>query len=81
MPNLINVLKADQHSGNVTDEQRRKAIQEALKDRDSNEKRGMEWGTCMVFTCQMDCCRREGDDAGDAKETWKEEHVLVQWDA
>ncbi|KAL0953459.1 hypothetical protein HGRIS_004692 [Hohenbuehelia grisea] len=81
MPNLINILRttADQPSSNITDEERRNAVQAALKDRDSDEKRGMEWGTCMVFTCQKDCSLKEG--GLDAKETWKEEFVLVQWDS
>lgn len=73
MPNLINALRASkkqQNSGKVTDEERRKEVQAALKRGGSG---GMEWGTCLVFSCANDC-RQE------AKDAWREEYVLVQWD-
>lgn len=38
----------------------------------------MEWGTCLIFTCEKDCCQLEG--AGELKECWREEIVLVQWE-
>ncbi|KAF9245320.1 programmed cell death protein 2 [Melanogaster broomeanus] len=55
-----------------------KAVQDALKRSKEPGSRGMEWGTCMVFSCENDCCL--GDGGKDAKESWREEHVLVQWD-
>ncbi|KAI9461456.1 programmed cell death protein 2 [Boletus coccyginus] len=83
MPNLINVLRAsvdDKHSDvqTLTDEQRIKAVQDALKRSKEPGSRGMEWGTCMVFSCGNDCCVDDGGQ--DDKECWREEHVLVQWD-
>ena len=83
MPNLVNVLRAsidDKHLDvrALTDEQRIKAVQDALKRSKEPGSRGMEWGTCMVFSCGNDCCV---DDRGqDDKECWQEEYVLVQWD-
>ncbi|KAH7914626.1 programmed cell death protein 2 [Hygrophoropsis aurantiaca] len=85
MPNLINVLKSsnkdDSAQKPLTDEQRIKAVQEALKKGGDNasDKRDMEWGTCMIFSCEKDCCLAE-EGAKDAKECWREEVVLVQWD-
>ncbi|KAF8915449.1 programmed cell death protein 2 [Mucidula mucida] len=74
MPNLINILKDASDKGNaLTDEERRKAVEKALKG--DAETRGMDWGTVMVFSCEKDCCTGEG-----AKEAWREEHVLIQWD-
>ncbi|KAL5513110.1 hypothetical protein ACEPAH_3508 [Sanghuangporus vaninii] len=40
---------------------------------------GMEWGTCMVFSCSQDCCL-DPVSKEEAKELWAEELVLVQWD-
>ncbi|KAH7927870.1 hypothetical protein BV22DRAFT_1103431 [Leucogyrophana mollusca] len=83
MPNLINVLRASAKNDGtqkaLTDEQRIKAVQEALKQGgNASDKREMEWGTCMIFSCEKDCC--VGDDGKDVKECWREEVVLVQWD-
>ncbi|KAK0453334.1 programmed cell death protein 2 [Armillaria borealis] len=77
MPNTINVLRDGSTDATkiMSDEERRKAVQEALKGVGGN--RGMDWGTCMVFSCEKDCCTENGQDA---REAWKEEHVLVQWD-
>lgn len=77
MPNTINVLRdgSTDAAKNMSDEERRKAVQEALKGGGGN--RGMDWGTCMVFSCEKDCCTENGQGA---REAWKEEHVLVQWD-
>ncbi|KAI5995699.1 programmed cell death protein 2 [Pisolithus albus] len=80
MPNLINVVRAaakdkDVDDRKLTDAERIKAVQAVLK---SNQATGMEWGTCMVFSCEKDCCLDEGGK--DATECWREEHVLVQWD-
>ncbi|KAF5313550.1 hypothetical protein D9619_013745 [Psilocybe cf. subviscida] len=87
MPNLINVLHAPESEGKdgengkksakkMTDEERRAAVERALKGQDKDA-RGMEWGTCMVFSCEKDCCVEGGKEA---KEVWREEVVLVQWD-
>ncbi|KAH9946508.1 programmed cell death protein 2 [Amylocystis lapponica] len=76
MPNLINVLKAggvEDASARQTDEERRKAVLEALQRGRAAERVGMEWGTCMVFSCEEDC-------AVERRDTWREELVLVQWD-
>ncbi|KIJ61996.1 hypothetical protein HYDPIDRAFT_42259 [Hydnomerulius pinastri MD-312] len=83
MPNLINVLRdsvQDKEADvrKLTDEQRIKAVQDALKRSREPGSRGMEWGTCMVFSCENDCCLSE--EGKDLKEAWREEYVLVQWD-
>ena len=77
MPNLINVLIVANESeikGTSTTQEKRKIAEAASKCGDNaGEKQGMEWGTCMIFSCEKDCC----DDGG---ECWKEEIVFVQWD-
>ncbi|KAL4072935.1 programmed cell death protein 2 [Scleroderma yunnanense] len=83
MPNLINILRdtakeKDIDVRNLTDEQRIKAVQEALKRSKELDSRCMEWGTCMVFSCEKDCCL--SDDGKGVNECWREECVLVQWD-
>ncbi|PIL25052.1 hypothetical protein GSI_12941 [Ganoderma sinense ZZ0214-1] len=77
MPNLINVLGTNRVEGgrSVSDEERRAEVLEALKGQGKAGRRGMEWGTCMVFSCEKDCAVR--DEGGS---TWREEYVLVQWD-
>ncbi|KAF8199164.1 programmed cell death protein 2 [Pholiota molesta] len=79
VPNLINVLRpADEEKGKkLTDEERRKEVEKALKGGDKDAKRGMEWGTCMIFSCEKDCCEENGKEV---KEAWREEAVYVQWD-
>jgi pre-rRNA-processing protein TSR4 len=81
MPNLINVLR--KQSTNTasqkiteTDEERRKAVEKALKggsDSDSD----MDWGSCLIFSCEIDCCLN-GVQGAQAKECWREELVLIQ---
>ncbi|EGO28781.1 hypothetical protein SERLADRAFT_406196 [Serpula lacrymans var. lacrymans S7.9] len=93
MPNLINVLRsASKDAGKETggrrkkaglesDEERRKAVEAALRASGSPEKRAMEWGTCMVFSCENDCCIGDAESGGGkCTESWREEVVLVQWD-
>lgn len=75
MPNLINVLKSTT-TGSQSDVERRKELEAALGTGDTSMRRGMEWGTCLVFSCENDCC---GNPDGQ-KESWTEEAVLVQWD-
>ncbi|KAF9460501.1 programmed cell death protein 2 [Collybia nuda] len=76
MPNLINVLRrgdeADE-SKKLTEEDRRHAVERALKD---NTAQGMDWGTCMIFSCEKDCCVDKSGKA--AKECWREEEVYIQ---
>lgn len=69
MPNLINIIKEkDVEDRDLTDEQRIKVVR-------AQDGRGMEWGTCMIFSCEKDCCL--GDEP---QECWREEYVVVQWD-
>ncbi|TFY61534.1 hypothetical protein EVJ58_g4453 [Rhodofomes roseus] len=78
MPNLINVLRAstktDEGKKKLSDEERRQQVMKELKGEGAGGRVGMEWGTCMVFSCQKDC----SDEA--AGSCWREELVLVQWD-
>ena len=78
MPNLINVLrasaKASEGQKKMSDEERRQQVLKELKGEGLEGRIGMEWGTCMVFSCQKDC----SDEA--AGGCWREELVLVQWD-
>ena len=78
MPNLINVLKPPSLEGQkaLSDEERRAEVLRTLKGQGSGDRRGMEWGTCMVFTCEKDCAATTPG----AATTWREEYVLVQWD-
>nr|GAT61031.1 predicted protein [Mycena chlorophos] len=81
MPNLINLLRADTNNQpeptvTMSDEQRRKFVAQELKG-GAGSSRGMNWGTCLVFSCSGDCCvDAEGQEARDV---WCEELVLVQW--
>ncbi|KIO25840.1 hypothetical protein M407DRAFT_243928 [Tulasnella calospora MUT 4182] len=44
-------------------------------------KLGMEWGTCMVFSCLGDCRVGEGGaEEEEVNDCWREEFVLVQWE-
>lgn len=82
MPNLINILGTstrDEDTQKLTDGQRMEAVQKALQKNATSDKRGMEWGTCMVFSCEKDCCLDDSNDR-EAKECWREELVIVQWD-
>ena len=73
MPNLINVLRPSwgADSKKLTDSERRAAVKRELAGDDKEAKRGLEWGTCLVYSCEKDC---SGDGC------WKEEAVYVQWD-
>ncbi|KAH9479635.1 putative 20S rRNA accumulation protein 4 [Psilocybe cubensis] len=79
MPNLINILRPSTSADNkkMTDEERRKAVQQALKNEDKLAKTGMDWGTAMIFSCENDCCQEDGKDL---KDCWREEIVYIQWD-
>ncbi|KAG8933035.1 hypothetical protein FRC01_011255 [Tulasnella sp. 417] len=43
-------------------------------------KTGMEWGTCMVFSCLGDCRVAEGGSNEQVGDCWREEFVLIQWE-
>ncbi|TBU60893.1 programmed cell death protein 2 [Dichomitus squalens] len=77
MPNLINVLRSGPNDAQatMTDEERRAEVLKVLKGQDAYGRREMEWGTCMIFSCEKDCAVHEV-----AGTTWREEYVLVQWD-
>lgn len=81
MPNLINILRATSDTpatGKKTqqsDAERKEELEKLLK---GGTTMGMEWGTCMVFSCEKDCCLTS--DGKEAKETWSEELVLIQWE-
>ena len=83
MPNLINVLKSsdkDVKKGQ-TDTERRAELQRLVSGLKGGgvkpeERTGMEWGVCMIFSCKADC---SGAAEGD-KTCWREEIVLIQWD-
>jgi pre-rRNA-processing protein TSR4 len=76
MPNLINVLRDVKNEAKaMSEEERRAAVEKALK---SGSEKGMEWGTCMIFSCENDC--RIDANAKNLKDVWQEELVLVQWD-
>ena len=70
-PNLINVVRSG--DAPAEGEGDAKAGAEARAEREKGRD-GMEWGTCMVFSCERDCS--DGPTAG----CWAEELVLVQWD-
>ncbi|PCH44397.1 hypothetical protein WOLCODRAFT_123482 [Wolfiporia cocos MD-104 SS10] len=76
MPNLINVLRAPAEGPRkpLSDEERRQEVMRALRGERAAERVGMEWGTCMVFSCEKDCADP------DTRGGWHEELVLVQWD-
>lgn len=91
MPHLISALQGSSTSQSAIPvretgpeqgdlEARKKEVESLLKT--GGGKRGMEWGTCMVFSCAQDCCLEEGagKEAKEAKEAWVEELVLVQWE-
>ena len=60
----------------------RKEEVERLLKRQGDDKRGMEWGTCMVFSCAKDCygTKPSPSSSPEKKDLWTEELVLVQWE-
>ena len=60
----------------------RKEEVERLLKRQGDDKRGMEWGTCMVFSCAKDCygTKPSPSPSLEKKDLWTEELVLVQWE-
>lgn len=79
MPNLINILRdtGNEDLKGLSEVERRKAIEKVLKGEGDNAgKRGMEWGTCIVFSCENDC--RLGRNGEEEQDVWREEVVLIQ---
>ena len=72
-PNLINVLQPSwgEDTKKLSDSERREAVKRALVGDNKDAKRGLEWGTCLVYSCDQDCS--DGSK-------WREEVVYVQWD-
>lgn len=72
-----------------TDEERRASVARLLRgeandSRDEAAEYGdMEWGTCIVFSCAQNCCRTKSANGNwsEAQVVWKDEYVLIQWDA
>ncbi|TDL23717.1 hypothetical protein BD410DRAFT_897332 [Rickenella mellea] len=101
MPNLINVLGRSSSSavdaqGSEKAEKDAKDDQSKVEGEvggengpqpktGKEESRGMEWGTCFVYSCERNCCLPEqgaktvGKEEW-AKSGWSEELVLVQWE-
>ena len=85
MPHLINILRSSGAQVAQTEVERRQELQRLINVPGSgvasDEVTGLEWGTCMIFVCEADCCT-EVDDKGswEATSCWREEKVLVQWD-
>jgi len=88
MPNLINIIRAafNPTRKTLTDEERRADLARIAKgsknETDWDTKEDMEWGTCMIFSCISDCCRRRNSSGVwvDVDDCFSEEVVLVQWD-
>ncbi|TRM65168.1 programmed cell death protein 2 [Schizophyllum amplum] len=70
--------KNNQDNKTTDAEARRKELERALKGGKDADARGLDWGTCMVFSCAGDCCL--GEDGAEAKECWREELVMIQAD-
>lgn len=76
MPNIINFLKSSTASASQTEEERKAELERVLAKKGASQAHsGMEWGTCMIFSCSADCTSGKEPAA-----VWREEHVLVQWD-
>jgi pre-rRNA-processing protein TSR4 len=90
MPHLIDSLRSpsgdEVRNGKQSLEERQKEVERLVKGLkggvEPGEVTGQEWGTCLVFTCEDDCCL-EQNEKGEHWETracWREEVVLVQWE-
>lgn len=91
MPHLISLLKPSSRLGGVEDpkqslEERQKEVERLIKGIKGgvkpDEVTGQEWGTCLVFACEDDCCieKTEQGERWEARACWREEVVLVQWE-
>lgn len=84
MPNLINVLKTldnEDEKTSKSEQQRLKEVEATLKAGAKGiERRGMEWGTCLVFSCEKDCCMGDASVKDEVTDCWTEEVVWIQWD-
>ncbi|KAG8887536.1 hypothetical protein FRB98_009442 [Tulasnella sp. 332] len=77
MPNILNVLKSCHTSAGT-----KERVQPSRAGRAMHEDvmPGMEWGTCMVFSCRDDCRIEDHHNRKEVDECWREEVVLVQWE-
>lgn len=75
MPNLINVIRSPSSMADLTDEERRKLVEKEMKEKGT---KGLDWGTCLVFSCEKDC--RQGEGSQEIEECWREEVVIIQKD-
>lgn len=75
MPNILNVLKPS-----TSPTEKPKEV-DSSSGGGSNpfDERGMEWGTCLIFTCSEDC-RISEHGSEKLSNCWREELVLVQWE-
>jgi pre-rRNA-processing protein TSR4 len=91
MPHLINFLRTTSQGGEregakQTLEERQKEVERLIKGLHGgvspNEVTGQEWGTCLIFVCEDDCCveKNEKGEFWEARSCWREELVLVQWE-
>ncbi|KAG8983935.1 hypothetical protein FRB93_006883 [Tulasnella sp. JGI-2019a] len=83
MPNILNVLKSSnplQSAGTGGLEQKGQTTTNPGPYIDVDESPGMEWGTCMVFSCRDDCRIDAVTSRKEVAECWREEFVLVQWE-
>jgi pre-rRNA-processing protein TSR4 len=71
MPNLNNILRKNAREDELVGLTEKERV-----DRIKNTA-GMDWGTCLIFSCSKDCCLENGKDA---KDCWREEVVLIQQD-
>lgn len=89
MPALIHVLKRPEEKAakkSQTEEERKNELARLLLKQNTSgavkpslEKTGLEYGTCMVFSCLKDCSV-DPHTRTEVKECWREEFVLVQWE-
>jgi pre-rRNA-processing protein TSR4 len=83
MPHIHSILQTEssRHSAR-SEEERREELRLLVGGLTAGvaptERIGMEWGTCMVFSCEADCAG--GESAKQGGSHWAEEFVLVQWD-
>lgn len=86
MPALIHVLKRTSAKSQTEEERKNELSRLLLKQnttgaaKPSLDKTGLEYGTCMIFSCLKDCAVDKEKSGAEVKECWREEFVLVQWE-
>jgi pre-rRNA-processing protein TSR4 len=92
---LASSSKSNKTTKSQTDEERKAEVARLLNltvgeskaetETDSEIEGDMEWGTILVFSCIKDCCKAKASAANgkwvDVQAAWKDEYVVVQWDA